>query len=76
MLRIRGRIIYHFYIQFDSDYLTNLLTGVQKSSNYTKFDFIQFMINAFEGSWLSRSDKDMYLDSLHYYAISHNVREK
>lgn len=59
--------------EFDSGYLTNLLIGVQEKSGYSKFDLVQFMINAFEGSWLSRSSKDVYLKSLLDYAALHEV---
>lgn len=59
--------------EFDSGYLTNLLIGVQEKSGYSKFDLVNFMINAFKGSWLSRSDKHVYLKSLLDYAAVHGV---
>ncbi len=59
--------------EFDSGYLTDLLIGVQKVSGYTKSNMVQFMMNAFEGSWLSRSAKDFYIKQLIKYAAAHGV---
>jgi adenosine deaminase len=59
--------------EFDSGYLTDLLVGVQEASGYTKRDMVRFMRNAFEGSWLPRSAKDVYVESLLKYAAAHGV---
>ncbi len=59
--------------EFDSGYLINLLIGVQEASGYSKGDLVRYMWNAFEGSWLSRSAKDVYIESLLKYAAAHDV---
>ncbi len=59
--------------EFDTGYLTNLLIEVQAASGYSKGDMVRFMMNAFEGSWLSRSAKDAYIESLLKYAAAHGV---
>ncbi len=59
--------------EFDSGYLTDLLIGVQEASGYSKRDMVRFMKNAFEGSWLPRSAKDAYIESLFKYADAHEV---
>lgn len=58
---------------FDSDYLSDLLIGVQAASGYSKADLVRFMRNAFEGSWLTRLAKDAYLESLLDYGAAHRV---
>ena len=59
--------------EFDTGYLTNLITEVQAASGYSMRDLVQFMQNAFEGSWLTREQKDVYLDSLRNYAATYDV---
>jgi len=59
--------------EFDSGYLTDLLIGVQEASGYSKGDMVRYMMNAFEGSWLSRPAKDVYIESLLEYAAAHGV---
>lgn len=59
--------------EFDTGYLTNLLIEVQAASGYSKADMVRFMMNAFEGSWLSRSAKDAYIKLLLEYAAAHGV---
>ena len=59
--------------EFDSGYLSNLLIGVQKASGYSKHHIVHFMRNAFEGSWLPRSAKDVYIEQLSKYAAAHGV---
>jgi len=59
--------------EFDSGYLTDLLIGVQEASGYSKGDLVRYMWNGFEGSWLSRSAKDIYIESLLNYAQAHGV---
>ncbi len=59
--------------EFDTGYLTNLLIEVQEASRYSKGDMVRFMMNAFEGSWLSRSTKDIYIEALLNYAADHGV---
>ncbi|OQX64590.1 MAG: adenosine deaminase [Anaerolinea sp. 4484_236] len=59
--------------EFDTGYLTNMLIEVQEASGYSKSDMVRFMMNAFEGSWLSRSAKDVYIESLLKYAATHGV---
>ncbi len=59
--------------EFDSGYLTDLLIGVQEASGYSKRDLVRFMMNAFEGSWLAPSAKDVYIESLLEYASAHGV---
>jgi adenosine deaminase len=59
--------------EFDSGHLTDMLVGVQAASGYSKQDIVRFMMNAFEGSWLPRSAKDVHIESLHDYAAAHGV---
>ena len=59
--------------EFDTGYLTNLLIEVQAASEYSKSDLIQFMRNAFEGSWLPQAAKDTYIEFLLKYAAAHDV---
>jgi adenosine deaminase len=59
--------------QFDSGHAVNLLFNVQQAAGYSKADMVQFIINAFESSFLSRSDKDSYIESLMAYAAAHEV---
>ena len=54
--------------EFDSGYLTNLITGVQEASSYSKEDLVRLMTNIFEGSWLPLAAKSAYIESLHAYA--------
>lgn len=59
--------------EFNSGYLTDLLIGVQAASGYSEGDLVRFMMNAFEGCWLSRSEKDRYMALLLEYAGGHGV---
>ena len=59
--------------EFDTGYLTNMLIEVQEASGYSKGDLVRYMWNAFEGSWLPRSEKDAYIESLLQYAAAHGV---
>ena len=59
--------------QFESGYLTSLLISVQQASGYSKGDMVRFMLNAFEGAWLSRSEKDAYIKFLKEYASADGV---
>ncbi|MCP4418998.1 MAG: adenosine deaminase [Chloroflexi bacterium] len=59
--------------EFDTGYLTNMLIEVQAASGYSKKDLVRYMWNAFEGSWLSRSAKDVYIESLLNYAADHEI---
>ena len=59
--------------EFDTGYLTNLITEVQAASDYSMRDLVQFMQNAFEGSWLPREQKDIYLNHLLNYAATYDV---
>ena len=59
--------------EFDSGYLTDMLVGVQEASGYSTQDLVRLMLNAFEGCWLSRSAKDIYIESLLKYAAAHGV---
>ncbi len=56
--------------EFISGYLTKTLIDYQKASGCTRSDLIQFMVNAFEGSWLSRDSRNAYVDSLLAYSNS------
>jgi adenosine deaminase len=59
--------------EFDSGYLVNMLTEVQRRSGYSSVDLINFMKNAFEGSWLPHSAKTAYIKSLLKYAENYNI---
>ncbi len=59
--------------EFDSGYLTDLMTGVQDPSGYSKADMTRLAINAFEGSWLDRVAKDRHIAAVLEYATSHGV---
>jgi len=50
--------------EFNSGYLTQTLIDFQEASGYSKSDLIQFMVNAFEGCWLPRPSKEVYIKSL------------
>jgi len=56
--------------EFNSGYLTQTLMDFQGESGCSKGDLVQFMVNAFEGSWLPRSSKDAYIESLREYATA------
>ena len=57
--------------EFTSEYMNRTLIGAVEGSGYTKEDLVQFMRNAFDGSWLPRDRKDMYIASLEEYALGH-----
>ncbi len=59
--------------QFDSGYLVELLDRVQQAGGYSKQDMVRFMVHAFEASFLQRSRKDAYLESLHAFAVANRV---
>ncbi len=61
--------------QFDSGYLVNLLYSVQRAGGYWKADMRQFVIDGFEGSFLPRSAKDAYIESVRAYAAADGVAE-
>jgi adenosine deaminase len=54
--------------EFNSGLMNQLLIGAVEGSGYTKGDVVQFMINAFDGSWLPQTSKDRYLEILNQYA--------
>ncbi len=56
--------------EFTSGYMNRTLIGAVEGSGYTKQNLVQFMRNAFDGSWLSREKKDRYIEKLTYYLES------
>ncbi len=61
--------------QFESGFLAELLYRVQQAGGYSKDDMVRFMVHAFEASFLPRSAKDAYLESLRSFAAAHGVGE-
>ncbi len=59
--------------QFESGYLVDLLYRVQQAGVYSKRDMVRFMVHAFEASFLERSGKDAYLESLRAFAAAHGA---
>ncbi len=59
--------------QFESGYLVDLLYRVQKAGGYSKQDMVRFMVHAFEASFLPRSGKDAYLESLRAFAAANDA---
>jgi len=59
--------------EFASRYLTNTMIGVQRETGYSAEEMVQFMRNAFMGSWLDENHKHAYLAELEAYARSHGV---
>ena len=59
--------------EFASRYLTHTIMGVQKGTGYTAEEMVQFIRNAFMGSWLDQDHKQAYLAELEAYARSHDV---
>ncbi len=57
--------------QFDSGYLIHLLHSVQQAGGYSRADMVRFAIDAFEASFLPRSAKDAYIESVQAYAAAH-----
>ena len=53
--------------EFDSRYLTNTMIGVQKGTGYSAAEMVQFMRNAFMGSWLDEDRKQAFLGELEDY---------
>ena len=56
--------------EFKSGFMNQTLIGAAEGSGYTEKDLVQFMRNAFEGSWLPEDSKKKYLDELDRYAAS------
>ena len=56
--------------EFTSGYMNKTLMGAVEGSGYSKDDLVQFMKNAFDGSWLSRERKDGYIKQLMDFAES------
>ena len=56
--------------EFNSGFMNQTIIGATERSNYTKQDLVQFMINAFDGSWMPRVDKNRFLQDLKKYADS------
>ncbi len=54
--------------EFDTGYLTTLMSEVQSAGGYTNADMVRFVQNAFEISWLPQNRKDDYLAVLSEYA--------
>lgn len=57
--------------EFTSGYMNRTLIGAVEGSGYSKGDIVQFMRNAFDGSWLPRERKNTYIASLEEYALGH-----
>ena len=56
--------------EFNSGYMNELLIGAEERSDYSKENLVKFMVNAFDGAWLSREKKDAYIKQLRDYAGS------
>ncbi len=61
--------------QFDSGYLVELLYRVQRAGGYSKRDMVRFMAHGFEASFLPRSGKDAYLESLRAFWDAHRAAD-
>jgi adenosine deaminase len=59
--------------EFASRYLTNTMIGVQQGTGYSAEEMVQFVRNAFIGSWLDEDRKQAYLAEVETYARSHDV---
>ena len=59
--------------EFDTGYLTTLMSEVQSASGYSNADMVRFVENAFEISWLPQERKDHYLAKVNEYATSYGV---
>ncbi len=59
--------------QFESGYLVDLLYGVQQAGGYSRHDMVRFMVHAFEASFLPRSGKDAYLESVRAFAAANGA---
>ena len=56
--------------EFNSGFLNQTLIGAAEGSGYSESDLLQFMRNAFDGSWLPKDNKKKYIDELDRYAAS------
>ena len=56
--------------EFNSGFMNKTMIGAAERSGYTKDDLVQFMRNAFNGSWLPQEKKTQYIASLEEYASS------
>jgi adenine deaminase len=56
--------------EFNSGYMNKLLIGAVERSDYSKDDLVQFMVNAFNGAWLTQEKKDRYIKQLMDYMES------
>lgn len=56
--------------EFNSGFMNKTLMGAAERSGYTRDDLVQFMRNAFNGSWLPQEKKERYIASLEVYASS------
>ena len=56
--------------EFNSGFMNKTLTGTVERSGYTREDLVQFMRNAFNGSWLPQEKKERYIALLEAYASS------
>jgi adenosine deaminase len=54
--------------EFNSGFMNKTLIGTVERSGYTREDLVQFMRNAFNGSWLPHEKKKRYIASLEAYA--------
>jgi adenosine deaminase len=56
--------------EFNSGFMNKTLMGAAERSGYNRADLVQFMRNAFNGSWLPQEKKERYIASLEAYASS------
>ncbi len=63
----------HDPAQFESGYLVDLLYGVQQAGGYSRHDMVRFMVHAFDASFLPRSGKDAYLESVRAFAAANGA---
>lgn len=56
--------------EFNSGFMNKTLIGAVERTGYSKEDLVQFMKNAFDGSWLPREKKDRYIEKLTDYLES------
>ena len=59
--------------EFASRYLTNILIAVQSEGQFTAREMTQFMRNAFEGSWITESQRQSYLAELDKHLSAHEA---
>ena len=59
--------------EFETGYLTNMLTLFQDASGYSDTEMTRLMWNAFRAIWLPESEKERYVSQLRDFATANNV---